>query len=95
MIKTLFSAFLLAATLIVSPFATAQDGAQGAPIEVNINTAEAEELDKYLDGIGKSKAQAIVDFRNENGAFESVDALSSVKGIGKAIVEKNRDRITL
>nr|WP_269808638.1 ComEA family DNA-binding protein [Enterovibrio nigricans] len=57
--------------------------------------ADAEELDKYLDGVGKSKAQAIVDYRTENGAFESADSLSDVKGIGSAIVEKNRDRITL
>ncbi|MGF1766018.1 ComEA family DNA-binding protein [Enterovibrio makurazakiensis] len=95
MLKTLLSTLVLAATLLASPAVSAQDGAQGTPVEVNINTAEVEELDKYLEGIGKAKAQAIVDFRNENGAFDTIDSLSGVKGIGNAIVEKNRDRITL
>ncbi|NGO00156.1 ComEA family DNA-binding protein [Grimontia sp. S25] len=93
--KSIVSAMIFAISLILSPLATAQDGAQGVPVEVNINTAEAEELDKYLDGIGKAKAQAIVDYRNANGAFESADDLKGVKGIGNSIVEKNRDRIVL
>ncbi|MDD1782425.1 ComEA family DNA-binding protein [Enterovibrio sp. ZSDZ35] len=91
--KSFLSAAFVAVVLAFAPinFVSATEH----EVAVNINTADAEELDKYLDGIGKSKAQAIVDFRAENGAFESVDSLSDVKGIGSAIVEKNRDRITL
>lgn len=62
---------------------------------VNINTADAEQLQKSLKGIGKVKAEAIVEYRNTNGAFTSVDQLLEVKGIGKATLEKNRDKITL
>ncbi|MFR0688323.1 ComEA family DNA-binding protein [Enterobacterales bacterium AE_CKDN230030158-1A_HGKHYDSX7] len=62
---------------------------------VNINTASAEELQKSLKGIGKVKAQAIVDYRASNGPFTTVDQLLEVKGIGKGTLEKNRDRISL
>ncbi len=93
--KTLISALIFAATLIMAPIASAEAVSTDNQIEVNINVADVEELDKYLDGIGKAKAQAIVDYRNANGDFESVEALESVKGIGPAIIEKNRDRIVL
>jgi competence protein ComEA len=48
---------------------------------VNINTATKEELDS-LKGIGPVKAQAIVDYRTQNGPFKSVDDIRKVKGIG-------------
>ena len=60
---------------------------------VNINTADAATLDRVLDGVGPSKADAIVQYRKANGAFRSVEQLASVKGIGLATVERNRDRI--
>ncbi len=66
---------------------------QGA--KVNINTASAETLQKELSGIGAAKAGAIVAYRDENGAFTSVDELIEVKGIGKALLDKNRDRLAL
>ncbi len=64
-------------------------------ISVNINTASAAEIAESLQGVGESKAQAIVAYREEHGQFESADALSSVTGIGAATVEKNRERISL
>ncbi|MFK7699170.1 ComEA family DNA-binding protein [Pseudomonas caspiana] len=67
---------------------------QVAP-KVNINTAEAETLQKQLSGIGKGKADAIVAYREANGEFTSVDELIEVKGIGKALLDKNRDRIAV
>jgi competence protein ComEA len=63
--------------------------------KVNINTADARTIDKVLVGIGPSKAEAIVAYRKEHGAFKSADQLASVKGIGLSIVEKNRDRIVV
>lgn len=62
---------------------------------VNINSANAETLAKELNGIGLSRAQAIVDYRNQHGEFKSVDELANVKGIGESIVDKNRDNILL
>jgi competence protein ComEA len=60
---------------------------------VNINTADAGTLDRVLDGVGPSKAEAIVAYRKANGPFKSPDQLAAVKGIGLSTVERNRDRI--
>lgn len=62
---------------------------------VNINQASAEEIADALQGIGMSKAQEIVRYRESNGAFQHVDELVNVKGVGLATVDKNRDRIML
>ena len=62
---------------------------------VNINTADAEKLAAELDGIGLSKAQAIVDYRTDNGPFQSADELVEVKGIGARTVEMNQGNILL
>ena len=68
-------------------------GSAFAAERVNINTADAGTLDRVLVGVGPSKAEAIVAYRKANGAFRSADQLASVKGIGLATIEKNRDRI--
>ena len=62
---------------------------------VNINTADAATLDRVLLNVGPSKAEAIVAYRKANGAFRSPEQLASVKGIGLATIEKNRDRIVV
>ena len=62
--------------------------------KVNLNTATAEELKQALKGVGTKKAQAIVDYREQHGNFTAVEQLTEVKGIGPAIFEKNKDRIT-
>ncbi|MEA5175008.1 helix-hairpin-helix domain-containing protein [Xanthomonas fragariae] len=61
--------------------------------KVDINTASAEELDKVLINVGRSKAEAIVEHRQANGPFKSAEELASVKGIGLKTVERNRDLI--
>ena len=58
-----------------------------------INSATAEELAEALNGIGIVKAQAIVEFRETNGAFLSAEELTQVKGVGKATVAKNQGLI--
>jgi competence protein ComEA len=66
-----------------------------AATPVNINTADAATIAKALDGIGLSKATAIVAYREEHGPFKNVDDLTQVKGIGKATLERNHDAILL
>ena len=62
--------------------------------KININTASAEELDR-LPGIGKTKAQAIVDYRNQNGSFKNLEDIEKVKGIKAGSYEKLKDYIKL
>ncbi|WP_439102019.1 ComEA family DNA-binding protein [Congregibacter sp.] len=57
---------------------------------VNINNASAVELAEGLNGVGGSKAEAIVRYREQFGPFESIEELSEVTGIGAATVERNR-----
>lgn len=61
---------------------------------VNINTADLTELQK-LSGIGASKAQAIIDYREENGNFKTTTELTNVSGIGEKTLEKLEDEITI
>ena len=68
---------------------------QQAEIQVNINQASAEELADSLAGIGASKAEAIVAYREANGPFQSVEDITAVKGVGPALLEKNRARLAL
>ena len=58
-------------------------------LQVDINQADAKQLSQ-LKNIGLKKAQSIVLYREQNGPFANLDDLKKVKGIGKAIVEKNR-----
>lgn len=55
---------------------------------VNVNTADAKTLAKELNGIGLSKAEAIVAYREKNGPFKSADDLAKVQGIGAKTVER-------
>lgn len=62
--------------------------------KININTASSEEL-QTLNGIGETKAAAIIQYRTENGGFNSIEEILRVKGIGDATFNKIRDRITV
>lgn len=67
----------------------------GTSLKFNINTATRDEIVAKLEGIGHKKAQAIIDHRNQYGAFKHVNDLLNVKGIGQKTLDKNRDRIQL
>jgi len=62
---------------------------------VNINQADADTIARELQGIGPVKAKAIVDYRESNGPFESVEDLLEVKGIGPKTLERKREDIRL
>ena len=82
----------LLSTLLLSAFLS---GTALAAEKVDINNADAATLDRVLDGVGPSKAEAIVAHRQKHGAFRSADELTEVKGIGLALVEANRERIDI
>ena len=60
---------------------------------ININTATAEQIAENLHGVGLKKAQAIVQFRDQNGKFSSAKELLNVKGIGESTLSKNQENL--
>jgi competence protein ComEA len=60
--------------------------------KLNINKATVSEL-MTLNGIGEAKAQAIVNYRDENGKFEKIEDLLKIRGIGEKTLENFRDEI--
>ncbi len=62
---------------------------------ININTASAQELADTLKGIGPSKAEAIVAYRQAHGPFQALEQLTEVKGIGTGTLNKNRELIDI
>ncbi|PPK50221.1 ComEA family DNA-binding protein [Marinobacter persicus] len=86
--KSFIAALALLFALITGPAYAAE------PMTVNINTADAATL-ASLNGIGESKAEAIIVYREANGPFESVEQLAEVKGIGSRTVEKNADMMAV
>jgi len=85
-------------TLSVSEFA--QNGnlesGDGQILEiehVHINRADADTIARVLDGVGVSRAQAIINYRETYGEFTNLDDLMQVKGIGQATLDNNEPRI--
>ncbi|MDO7597786.1 MAG: helix-hairpin-helix domain-containing protein [Pseudomonadota bacterium] len=78
---------LLLAMVLSTGFAYAMD-------KVNLNTATSSEL-QALNGVGEATAAAIIQYREENGMFKSVEDLVNVKGIGSKKVEKFTDSVTV
>lgn len=62
---------------------------------VNINKADAKTLAKELEGVGAAKAEAIIKYRTENGAFAAPDGIKKVPGVGDAIYEANKANIKI
>jgi competence protein ComEA len=74
----------------------AQESAHAIPlVTVNINSADAPTLAQGLKGVGMSRAQEIVRYRETFGPFASIDELVEVKGVGMSTVDKNRAVLTL
>ena len=82
------TSLLFVVLLGLSPLATL-----AAP--VNINTADAKVIDAALVGVGAKTAKSIVDYRTRHGEYKSIDDLLKVKGIGPALLEKNRANLTV
>ncbi len=80
-------AILFAALFLIAPFAFADHN-------ININTADKAALETLV-GIGPAKAQAIIDYRTENGPYASIEDIQNVSGIGPATYENIKDHITV
>ena len=80
--------------LLVVLLLLAAQRAMAEDTPININTASAAEL-ATLKGIGPAKAQAIVDHREKNGQFKTVDDLKLVRGIGDKMLEQLRSHVTV
>ncbi|PTH23777.1 hypothetical protein BU600_07100 [Staphylococcus arlettae] len=77
-------------TNIATQFKTDKSNQQ----QVNLNTATEEEL-KNVNGIGPAKAQAIIEYRTNNGPFESVEQLKEIRGIGDKTFERLQSEFTV
>jgi competence protein ComEA len=84
-----------AAEVSSKPTNQAEEVQVAAVAQVDLNSADVTTLQRELLGIGQVRAEAIVAYREEHGKFASVDELLEVKGIGAAILEKNRDRLSV
>jgi competence protein ComEA len=83
--KVLMSLFL--AMVLSTGLAFAMD-------KINLNTATKSEL-QTLNGVGEATATAIIQYREDNGTFKSVEDLVNVKGIGSKKIEKWTDSVTI
>ena len=105
MLKKGIKSLLISATVIAlcgsaTVFAAPTDHSRALAAEqvqqqVNVNSASASEIAASLNGVGSKTAKAIVAYRDANGAFQSLDALTMVKGVGPQTVKKNKQRIVL
>ena len=63
--------------------------------KINLNTASEEELIENLDGIGPAMAKRIIEYRETNGGFSSIEELMNIKGIGEKRFEKLKNSVTV
>lgn len=99
--KTLLISALTALLTLTHMPAFAADAIEKSPLDVagitsesamDLNTMSVDQL-MTLPGIGKSKAQAIIAYRDEKGYFHDVEQLTEVRGIGQKMLAKIRDKI--
>lgn len=81
------------AALVASIFTVASTGIFAG--SVNLNTADAQTLADNLDGVGMSKANAIVAYRTEHGPFKTVEDVQNVKGIGTGTFESIKSDLNI
>ncbi|MFZ0023928.1 ComEA family DNA-binding protein [Acinetobacter sp.] len=62
--------------------------------KISLNNATVEQL-QQLNGIGQKKAEAIIEHRQKNGKFKSIEEIQLVKGIGPALFAKNKAKLAL
>jgi competence protein ComEA len=86
--STIRSMLLFFAMLLTVPAVVRAD-------PVDINSADVETLAASIDGVGTQKAIAIVQYREANGPFSSLDDLANVQGIGMKTIDRNRDKLTV
>jgi competence protein ComEA len=79
----------------VKDSAAAGSGKPSVSGKINLNTATAQEISDGLDGIGEVMARRIVDYRNQNGRFKSIEEIKNVSGIGDKTFAKMKDHITV
>lgn len=87
-----FTATIGVLALLMVLLAARPGTAESTPL--NLNTASESEL-VGLNGIGAAKAHAIIDYREKNGDFKSVDDLKLVQGIGDKLLEQIRPQVTI
>ena len=73
---------------------TITESKTGAEDKVNINTADIDKLTS-LPGIGKAKAGSIISYREDHGAFQSIEELKNVEGIKDGVFNKVKDLISV
>ena len=61
---------------------------------IDINKADMDTL-MSIKGVGEKRAEAIIAYRDKHGNFTSVEELSDVQGVSEALVEKNREKLTV
>ncbi len=97
--RNIFVSFVAVLAICWTNVLFADDGAQAevamVQTTVNINQDDAETMASVLRGVGLSRAQAIVDYRETNGKFYAPEELSAVRGIGAATIAKNEGRIVV
>lgn len=88
---TFLNASLFANEQTVPP--TSQPNMEQKVEQININTADLAALTR-LPGIGKSKAQAIIQYRDAQGAFKSIEQLAEIKGLGTKSIKRIEQYVT-
>ncbi|MFR6392430.1 MAG: helix-hairpin-helix domain-containing protein [Roseburia sp.] len=79
-------------TYLLQQTGSADSAAEPEDGRINLNTASKEQL-MTLSGIGESKAETIISYREKNGAFQTIEDLMNIPGIKNGVFEKIKDNI--
>ena len=88
------NACVTAEKIVIEDDSTSSSFNTNTNTKISLNHATKEEL-LTLTGIGESKANLIIEYRNQNGGFKTIEEIKNVKGIGDKMFEKIKDSITL